>query len=104
MTLLPGEQYQVDLRGLFDFAVGSETAADDVVTITVKAQLEGPHRFALRTHNLSVTEPEQRVELRFGQSKTLKWHAKKVSRKEPWVAVVVPDGHLAERKEIISMR
>ena len=104
VTLLPGEQYQVDLRGLFDFAVGSETTADDVVTITVKAQLEGPHRFALRTHNLSVTEPEQRVELRFGQSKTLKWHAKKVSRKEPWVAVVVPDGHLAERKEIISMR
>jgi len=104
VTLLPDERYQVDLRQLFDFSVVAETLADGAVIITVRAQLEGPHRFALRTQNLAIHEPEQSVELKLSQSKTLKWHGRKVSPKEPWVAVVVPDGNLAERKEIISMR
>jgi len=104
VAALPGGQYHVDLQKPFDFAAAVETAPDGAITISVKAQLEGPHRFALRTYNLRVRESDQTAELKFGGSKTLKWHAKKNSPKEPWVAVIVPDGNLAERKEIVGMR
>ena len=102
ITLLPGGRYRVNLRELSDFAVASETAPDGSVTITVQTEPEGTHRFALRAHNLSVLEPDQTVESRFGQSKTMKWHARKNSPGEPWIAVIVPDGNVAERKEIVE--
>jgi hypothetical protein len=104
VTLLPGQRYQMDLRRQFDFGVTTETAADGTIVIKVKAELEGAHRFALRAHNLSVKEREQTLEVKFGQSGSLTWHANKISAKEPWVAVVVPDGDLAERREITEKR
>jgi hypothetical protein len=104
VTLLPGQRYQMDLRRQFDFNVTAENAADGSVIIKVKAELEGAHRFALRTHNLSVKEAEQTLEVKFGQSGTLTWHANKISTSEPWVVVVVPDSNLAEREEIIEKR
>jgi hypothetical protein len=104
VTLLPGQRYQLDLRRQFDFGVTSENAADGSLVIKVKAELEGAHRFALRAHNLSVKEGEQALEVKFGQSGSLTWHATKISAKEPWVVVVVPDGNLAERKELVEKR
>jgi hypothetical protein len=104
VTLLPGQRYQLDLRHQFDFGVAAEKAADGTIVIKVKAEQEGAHRFALRAHNLSVKEKEQTLEVKFGQSGTLTWHATRISANEPWVAVVVPDGNLAEREEITDMR
>lgn len=102
LAILPGATYSLDLTRQFDFSVASETAADGGITIRVKAELEGPHRFALRTHNLTVREGEQPLDVKVGQSGALTWHATKVSAREPWVVVVVPDSNLAERKEIIE--
>jgi hypothetical protein len=104
IVLLPGATQTVDLTQQFDFSVASETADDGAITIRVKAELEGAHRFALRTHNLILKEGEQHLEVRFGQSGSRAWHATKIAPQEPWVVVVVPDGNLAARKEIIETR
>ena len=58
----------------------------------------------MRAHNLTVKEGEQHLEVKFGQSGTLTWHATRIAPKEPWVGVVVPDGNLALRQEIAGMR
>ena len=35
-----------------------------------------------------------------GKEQVIGWRGKVVSAREPWVAVIAPDGNLAERREI----
>ena len=102
LTLLPGAVHSLDFTKQFDFSVATEKSDDGTILIRVKAELEGAHRFVLRTHNLTVREGAQQLDVKIGQSGALTWHAHKVSPKEPWVAVVVPDGNVAERKEVVE--
>lgn len=104
VTLLPGRRCEVNLRELFEFTPSAETAPDGSITITIQTEQEGPHRLAVRTQNLTVRESEQTVESKFGQSKTRKWHARKISPAEPWLVVIIPDGNLDERKELVEAR
>ena len=85
-----------------DLTVSQEPADDGRVTIRAKVEGMGRVRLAVRTHNLKVDQPEQEVALEAGKPQTLTWAARVLSTKEPWVAVIVPNGNLSEKKEIIG--
>jgi hypothetical protein len=54
----------------------------------------------MRSDNLALSEPgEQEISLT-GGAREVVWHAGVVSPNTPWVAVVIPDGTLSERREV----
>jgi hypothetical protein len=67
-----------------DFTVSHQTGPNGAVTITAK----GRHAFSLRSENLV-------VESRTGST----WTARVQSKDAPWVAVVIADGDVKQRKE-----
>ncbi len=100
ITLLPRQTYELDLRRHLDFELSQETRENGEVTIELNANGEGPVRFAIRAYNLKVNPPEVEADLETGKEQTIGWRGKVVSAREPWVAVIFPEGHLAERQEI----
>jgi hypothetical protein len=116
LTVLPGGSYEVDLRSghVLDFKVTSKALDNGEVEVRVTAEGAGKHKFALRTDNLivkrqvsedGVTPPldAQEVDLTSGKQEVV-WHARVMSSKTPWVAVVVPDDNLSERKEVTGTK
>jgi len=81
------------------FSVSSKTDANGEVTITVQASGSAGHTFAIRAENLSVEQAEKRIMLRPGHTGAVGWKAKMISTGQPWVAVVVRDGELEQRRE-----
>ena len=58
-------------------------------------------RSKLRTENLTLDEPGKReIDLTSPDVREPVWHAHVVSPQTPWVAVVIPDGTLSERREV----
>ena len=58
-------------------------------------------RSRLRSDNLTLNEPgKQEINLTSGGIREAVWHAHVISPKSPWVAVVIPDGTLSERREV----
>ncbi len=104
-TLLPGGTYHLDLRPgrTLDFEASEETTTDGEVTIKVGARGEGSHRFALRAENLNFSDPEKELILRSGVAGSVEWRGRIGSLDTPWVAVVVPDHDLSQRKEVMGM-
>jgi len=98
LTVLPGGTYHLDLRlhSRLSFGIATEQRKDSGdVTLRVKVNGWGEHQFTIRTDNLEVRV----VNLRSRGSSTVEFHGRVMDRESPWVAVVVPDGVLAERKE-----
>ncbi|MEJ7758802.1 MAG: glycoside hydrolase family 9 protein [Gemmatimonadaceae bacterium] len=84
------------------FAVVSETSAKGEVTINLEASGSGVHTFSVRAENL-VTNPVARsVSLRPGKSQKLQWRTPILSTSAPWVAVVIPDGDVKRRREVLG--
>jgi hypothetical protein len=103
VTLLPGGTYNIDLRpDALDFAIESTTSAKGEVTILLTATGAGAHTFEVRADNLAVTQPGKSITLRSGRGGTVTWKAKPVVVNAPWVVVVVPDGDITQRREIVS--
>ena len=101
LTLLPGATYHVDLRvgRALDFAV-TKAGANGDVTIKVTAQGTGDHRFALRADNLILSDAERNLTLAKDAPGTVEWRGRIESREAPWVAVIIPDGDMSQRREI----
>jgi hypothetical protein len=54
----------------------------------------------IRSDNLTLKEPgRQEIDLSSAGAHEIVWHAHVASPKTPWVAVVIPDGTLSERRE-----
>jgi Glycosyl hydrolase family 9/Cellulase N-terminal ig-like domain len=98
--LVPGGMYSFDLR------------ADSAVTFTVRPQVSGRwvvlrvvirgagrHRFALRADGVDFGAAEKTVELRPGLETVVEFRGR-LTPKEPWVALVVPDGDWTHGKEM----
>jgi len=102
VSLLPSQSYQMDLRRkeAFSFEVAKQSSAKGIVTITLKVQGNGSHQFTIRSNNLAIKDPTKKTQLQPGVSVTLKWQGKISATDEPWVAVVVPDNDLANKKEL----
>ena len=105
LTLLPGGVRRVDLRPecVLDFKVTSVAGGPGELTLRVSAEGAGLHTFTMRVDNLNVEHAEQTLELQPGRPQVAVWRAKVVAGDTPWVAVVVPDGVLANRREISGM-
>jgi hypothetical protein len=101
-TFLPGATYNLDLRPgrSLDYEVTKESTGAGEVKIKVSARGQGSHRFALRVDNLTLTGAEKELTLRSGTVGTAEWRARIGSEDTPWVAVVVPDDDMSQRKEV----
>jgi Glycosyl hydrolase family 9/Cellulase N-terminal ig-like domain len=106
VTVLPGRSYDVDLRAdrVFDFKVTSQNLGSNELVLRVSAEGAGHHTFTIRTDNLTLKEPGQaEMNLTSAGAREIVWHAHVVSSTTPWVAVVIPDGTLAARREITGV-
>jgi hypothetical protein len=102
ITVLPGGSYDVDLRPdrVFDFKVTSQNLGNNELALRVSAEGAGHHSFMIRSDNLTLKEPgRQEIDLSSAGAHEIVWHAHVASPKTPWVAVVIPDGTLSERRE-----
>ncbi|MCU1271508.1 MAG: hypothetical protein JWN74_2802 [Acidobacteriaceae bacterium] len=103
VTVLPGGSYDVDLRTdyVLDFKVTYQDLGHNEVSLRVSAEGAGRHTFTIRSDNLTVKEPgKQELDLTSGGVREAVWRAHVVSPKTPWVAVIIPDSTLSERREI----
>ena len=67
----------------------------------VSAEGVGLHAFSIRSDNLAVREQTAlKVDLTAGKVQQAVWHAHVLSADTPWVAVVIPDDVLADRREV----
>ena len=109
VTVLAGGVYRADLRkaNVLAFQVSAENAAraGDEVVIRVSAEGAGHHNFALRSYNLAVDQASvgASIDLDSGHAQVVEWKARIVSTGTPWVAVIVPDGSLADRRELTGV-
>jgi len=85
-----------------DYKVTKETAGAGEVKIAVSARGSGSHWFSIRTENLAINGGEKELSLRSGVAGTVEWRARVSSPDTPWVAVVVPDDDLSQRKEVMG--
>jgi hypothetical protein len=101
-SFLPAGTYDMDLRSgkAFKFDVSETSSGNGEVTVTAIVQGNGTHQLSLKTCNLTIKEPTRQINLKSGQTITLKWHCKIQSQDEPWVAVLIPDKDIANHKEL----
>jgi hypothetical protein len=86
---------------VLDFKVTPQGLGHNEVVLRVAAEGAGRHTFAIRSDNLIVKEPgKQEINLTSGGTREAVWHAHVLSPNTPWVAVVIPDGILSERREV----
>ncbi|MGA9716981.1 MAG: glycoside hydrolase family 9 protein [Acidobacteriaceae bacterium] len=103
LTAISGGTYELDLRPekAVDYSVKAETEASGDVILRVAASGNGPHSFSIRADNLKLDgAAEQTIDLTSGKATDAVWHAHILSTNTPWVAVVIADGTLANRKEL----
>jgi len=103
LTVLPGGSYYLDLRRehAFDFKVTAQSLGHDEVVLRVSAEGAGHHTFTIRSDNLELKgQPKQEIDLTSGTVRDPVWRARIISSKTPWVAVIIPDGALNERREV----
>jgi len=67
----------------------------------VEAMGIGSHRFDLRAQNLEMKPWPQVLNLVSDNSMVIQWTGHVINPREPWVAVVIPDGDLERRKEVV---
>jgi hypothetical protein len=103
VTVLPGGVYDVDLRRdrVLDFKVTFQDLGHQEAVLRVSAEGAGRHTFTIRSDNLTLREKEeQEIDLTTGNIREAVWHVHVVSPDTPWVALVIPDGTLSDRREV----
>jgi hypothetical protein len=85
-----------------DFAVTSSTTAAGDVIVRLTTSSTRPRTFALRAANLGVDRPVRSVPASAGKLATIEWKARPKTMDVPWVAVVVPDGDVSRRREVVA--
>jgi hypothetical protein len=84
----------------FELDISGTTSPGGEVNIMAAVNGNGSHSFNIRTSNLSIKDSAKQVNLKPGKKTTLKWHGKTEHPDEPWVAVIVGDNDLSNRKEL----
>jgi hypothetical protein len=102
LTALPGETYSVQLAAgkNLDVRLSSETAVGGGVTIRAALSGSGEHTVVLRADNLVTDGSSRKITLKPGVPETVEWHARPAVADAPWVAVVVPDNEISNRREV----
>jgi hypothetical protein len=84
-----------------DFSVTSSTANGEV-TIRLTTMSRAPRVFAVRSENLDVERPMRSVAASAGRPVTIEWKARPKAADRPWVAVVIPDGDVSRRRDVVA--
>jgi hypothetical protein len=100
--LLPSRALRPEPLPDCGFTLATDTAADGKITIRLSARGQGRHRFTVRAENLAISDLNHELDLKRDGSMTAQWTATVVNAKAPWVAVVIPDGNLAQRREVTA--
>ena len=103
LIALSAGSYDVDLHPdkAVDYAVTTEMGASGEIVFRVAAHGSGLHTFSLRADNLDLKEAlQQTVGLTPEKSGSVNWHAHILSANTPWVAVVIADNAVANRREV----
>ncbi|MDB5138780.1 MAG: hypothetical protein JWR12_696 [Mucilaginibacter sp.] len=100
-TFLPGATYHLECRRgvMLNYQVSKEVSAQGEVIIKITAQGNGVHHFSIRTDNLMIADASKTLILKSGSPLNFEWRGHITSSDTPWVAVIVPDGNLSQRKE-----
>ena len=85
-----------------DFSVTSSTAANGEVTLHLTSTSAEPQSFAVRSDNLTVDRPIRSVQGGAGKPVTIAWKARPKTTDIPWVAVVIPNGDVSRRREVVA--
>lgn len=86
-------------HSVIETATASETKGEVTIRVTVNGT--GRHTYALRSENLRLRPAAQALVLRSGRPVTLIWKGQRLRSKSAWMAVVVPDGDVARRREVL---
>jgi len=103
-TFLPGASYHLECRSnfLLSYEVTKQVSAKGEVTLKLTAQGSGRHHFDIRTDNLSLSTGTKDIDLKPGKVVYFEWTGHITSQDTPWVAVVLPDNNLSQRKEAMG--
>jgi len=99
---LPGGSYNIDLRPgkSAQFDVKAQTSVKGEVTIRIQVHGTGSHHFTFRTDNLTLSKNQKEITLETGKREEVELHASVSATDTPWVAVIIPDDDLTQRKEL----
>lgn len=100
-TFLPGASYHLECRPgfLLNYQIPKRVSAKGDVIIKITAQGNGQHHFNIRTDNLTIAGTSKKLILKPGNPLSFEWIGHIASADTPWVAVIVPDNDLSQRKE-----
>jgi len=87
---------------LVSYTASAVMKANGAVTIRLTASGSGRHSFAIRSDNLAGDLTVKRVTLRAGRPFELTWKAKTMVANTPWVAVMIPDEQIEQRRELFG--
>ncbi len=103
ITILPAQKYNLVLGEFVDFVLSSEDGAEGTVSIRIEAQGNGEVNFDVRTQNLRIKNPAGSKESPGQDTMVVSYDAEIMAQDEPWVVVVIPNGDLSLKKELIGM-
>jgi hypothetical protein len=101
-TFLPGQTYDLDLSSAhaINFEASTTTSNNGEIVIKVNAQGLGNHHFNIRAENLILSGVQKEITFKEGKTVIIEWHASISTPDEPWVALIIPDDDLLQRKEV----
>jgi len=88
--------------GAPEFTLSSTTAPNGDITITLVAQGEGTHRFALRTDNVRGATGMKSVVLRPGVPATVRWTVRRARENAPWAVVAIANSDIRHRRDLFG--
>ena len=104
LSLLPGRKYVIDSQVSFSYSVSYKAISQNAIRITITAEGKGNVQFELRGWNLKMAKKIQNTGIHDEKPVNLVWDASVIDSGKPWIAVVIPDGRVAEMKEMNNIR
>lgn len=102
VVVLPGQSTFIDLREPLSITARQETGPDGSVTLQAALAGFGSHTLKVRTHNLALDIDEAMVYLKPDNTVTQSWTGQIENPAEPWIAIIVVDGDLRDRHELLG--
>ena len=85
-----------------DLHLTASTGRNGDVTIRLTTRDPAVRTVALRAENLRVEQPSRTVQRRGRMPAVVEWKARRIVADAPWLAVAVPDGDVARRREVFE--
>jgi len=104
MSLVDGTSYQLELDPgrAIEMDLTAASPAGGTVAITGQVRGSGAHTLELRTFNAKLDQNQAKLDLGTNGKQTLQWNLRIADPEKPWVMVVIPDGRMADRRELFG--